>query len=152
MSSCLFADDLKWGGTYSGVWSGFGISPYTANDLTKGKTLVIFCMDYNDEIAPPMEWQANIRNLNPTNVTQHAQFGGSYGHRGFTDGLGLLAVFLAAFFDWAARRRRVNVVTAVGSSLAVTLSIVQMIQYWRGVVPIANTTWDQYRALFPGFR
>ena len=80
------------------------------------------------------------------------QFGGSYGHRGFTDGLGLLAVFLAAFFDWAARRPRLNVVIAGGSLLAVGLSIVQMIQYWRGVVPIANTTWNQYRALFLRFR
>ena len=37
---------------------------------------------------------------------------------------------------------------AVFTSLAVLLSVFQMIQYWRGIVPIANTTWEQYRALF----
>jgi hypothetical protein len=77
--ACL-ADDLQWGGTWAGVWSGFGTSPYTAIDKTLGKTLTIFCLDFNDEIAPPLEWQANIRTLNSTNVTQYAQFGGNYGH------------------------------------------------------------------------
>ena len=77
--TCL-ADDLQWGGTWVGVWSGFGTSPYTAIDTTQGKTLTIFCLDFNDEIAPPLEWQANIRTLNSTNVTQYAQFGGNYGH------------------------------------------------------------------------
>ena len=28
------------------------------------------------------------------------KFGASYGHRAFTDTLGLLAIFLASFFDW----------------------------------------------------
>lgn len=79
--TCLFADDLKWGGTWAGVWSGFGTSPYTAIDKSQNnKVLVIFCLDYNDEIAPPLEWKANIRPLTQTNVDQYAQFGGSYGH------------------------------------------------------------------------
>jgi len=77
----LFADDLKWGGTWAGVWSGFGTSPYTAIDKSQNnKVLVIFCLDYNDEIAPPLEWKANIRPVTPDNVNQYAQFGGNYGH------------------------------------------------------------------------
>jgi hypothetical protein len=76
------------------------------------------------------------------------QFGGSFGHRAFTDSFGLLAVFLAAFFAWAAERRAVAVATAVGTSLAVSLSLFQMFQYWMGALPYADTTWAQYRALF----
>jgi hypothetical protein len=80
LGSCLFADDLSWGGTWAGVWSGFGTSPYTAIDHTlNNKALVIFCLDYNDEIAPPLDWKANINPLTPSNVTQYAQFGGNYG-------------------------------------------------------------------------
>jgi len=79
-ASCLFADDLSWGGTWAGVWQGFGTGPYTAIDHTQNnKVLVIFCLDYNDEIAPPYDWKANIRPVTPTNVTQYAQFGGNYG-------------------------------------------------------------------------
>lgn len=79
--TCLFADDLSWGGTWAGVWAGFGTSPYTAIDRSQNnKILTIFCLDYNDEIAPPIDWQANIRSLTPGNVTQYAQFGGNYGH------------------------------------------------------------------------
>ena len=71
------------------------------------------------------------------------QFGGSFGHRAFTDGFGLLAVFLAAFFAWAAERRPVAIPTAVGTSLAVSLSLFQMFQYWMGALPYADTTWAQ---------
>jgi membrane-bound metal-dependent hydrolase YbcI (DUF457 family) len=80
------------------------------------------------------------------------QFGGSYGHRGFTDSFGLLAIFLAAFFAWTAERPRL--IPAVGGVvfLAMMLSVAQMIQYWTGILPFANTTWDQYRSLFLHFR
>jgi hypothetical protein len=93
------------------------------------------------------------------------QFGGSYGHRGFTDGFALVALFMAAFFAWLGERRRgareaktapiFTILTAAVTaftSLAVLLSVAQMIQYWLGVLPIANTTWDQYRALFLKFQ
>ena len=80
------------------------------------------------------------------------QFGGSYSHRGFTDSLGLLAIFLASFFAWVAGRPRLVQPVAVLVSAAVVLSVAQMIQYWLGIVPIANTTWQQYRELFLRFR
>jgi hypothetical protein len=80
------------------------------------------------------------------------QFGGSFGHRAFTDGLALAAVFLAGFFDWVSRRRRlVPLVGAIVATL-VLLSTAQMIQYWLRILPTADTTWEQYRALFLTFR
>jgi hypothetical protein len=86
------------------------------------------------------------------------QFGGSFGHRGFTDGFALAAIFMASFFVWTGERHsRVpasvtrRVVTVV-VSLAVLLSVAQMFQYWLRILPIANTTWEQYRELFLRFQ
>ena len=80
VGGCLFGDDLQWGGTYVAAWSGFGTSPYTAIDTSdNNKLLTIFCLDFNDEIAPPINWTANIRPLTAGNVSGFAQFGGNYG-------------------------------------------------------------------------
>lgn len=80
VGGCLFADDLQWGGTYLAAWSGFGTGPYTAIDTSdNNKVITIFCLDFNDEIAPPINWTANIRPLTASNVTDFAQFGGNYG-------------------------------------------------------------------------
>jgi hypothetical protein len=80
------------------------------------------------------------------------QFGASFGHRGFTDGLALAAIFIAAFFHWLSKRpeaiRRGAGVAVAG---LVVLSTAQMIQYWLRILPLANTTWDQYRSLFLRF-
>ena len=80
------------------------------------------------------------------------QFGASFGHRGYTDGFALAAPLMAAAFDWAARRRRVRPLVAIGAAAAVLLSVAQMIQYWVGVLPMADTTWAQYQDLFLRFR
>lgn len=80
------------------------------------------------------------------------QFGSSFGHRGFTDGFALAAPFIASSFAWAASRPRTVPLFALGSIAAVLLSIAQMIQYWIGVLPQADTTWAQYRDLFLRFR
>ena len=80
------------------------------------------------------------------------QFGASFGHRGFTDGFALAAPFVASAFAWAARHRRTVPFVAVGATAAVLLSVAQMYQYWIGVLPMANTTWAQYRDLFLRFR
>ena len=76
------------------------------------------------------------------------QFGASYGHRGFIDVLPLLAFGLAAFFEWslASVTRRVAVTTLTAA--AVGLSVFQMLQYWNGVLPMSDLTWDQYRSIF----
>ena len=78
-------------------------------------------------------------------------YGASYGHRAFTDTLGLLAAFIASFFAWVADRPRAAVMVAVATSAAVVLSVLQMIQYWNGVMPSGGPTWSQYRALFLRF-
>jgi hypothetical protein len=35
--------------------------------------------------------------------------------------------------------------------MAVALSVVQMIQYWMGIIPYSDVTWGQYRTLFLRF-
>jgi len=74
--------------------------------------------------------------------------GAGYGHRGYTDALGLFAIFIASFFDWSARRPWLARGVALVAALLVALSIVQMWQYWVGIMPNENTTWAQYRAAF----
>jgi hypothetical protein len=80
------------------------------------------------------------------------QFGASFGHRGFTDGFGLAAPFLASSFAWASRRRWAVAVFAVAATACVLLSVAQMLQYWIGVLPMSDTTWAQYQELFLKFR
>lgn len=76
------------------------------------------------------------------------QFGGSFGHRGFTDALPVFAIGLAGFYTWSARRTATTIAAASTAGLAVALSVFQMLQYWNGVLPFSDTTWDQYRAIF----
>ena len=76
------------------------------------------------------------------------QLGGSYGSRAFTDGLGLAAPLVAACFEWAAARRHAHTLIAGFAAVAVLLCVVQMVQYWNGIIPFAGTTWAQYRSLF----
>jgi hypothetical protein len=80
------------------------------------------------------------------------QFGGSYGHRAFTDALPLAAVLLAACFEWVAQRLAPRWVVTMIAAALVALSIVQMVQYWTGKIPNANTTWEQYREAFLRFQ
>ena len=64
----------------------------------------------------------------------------------------LAAVLLAACFQWVAGRVAARrFVTGVAAAL-VALSIAQMVQYWTGKIPIANTTWQEYRDAFLRFR
>ena len=80
------------------------------------------------------------------------QFGASFGHRGFTDGFALAAPFMASAFAWAARRPVARGIVTVGGAAAVLLSTAQMLQYWLRILPMIDTTWAQYRALFLRFR
>jgi len=79
------------------------------------------------------------------------QFGGSYGHRGFTDVLALFALPMAALFQHAASRPKVRAMVGAFAVMAVALSIAQMIQYWLGIIPYSDVTWDQYRSFFLRF-
>jgi hypothetical protein len=72
-----FADNMQWESAGNNIWQGFYVSPYAAKDTTTGQLISIFCIDYNHEIAPPMDWQANIVPFSTSNFGQY-QFGGSY--------------------------------------------------------------------------
>ena len=76
------------------------------------------------------------------------QFGASYGHRGFVDALPIFALGLAAFYTWAGATAMRRSVTSVLVVCAVSLSMFQMLQYWNGVLPFSDLTWDQYRTIF----
>jgi hypothetical protein len=80
------------------------------------------------------------------------QFGGSFGHRGFVDALPVFAIGMAAFYEWTAgsHARRAIVMSVV--ALAIALNLFQMLQYWNGVLPFSDTTWDQYRGIFLQWR
>jgi hypothetical protein len=76
------------------------------------------------------------------------QFGGSYGHRGFVDVYPFFAVGLAAAFAWLAPHSQLRVPVGVIVVLLCALSVFQMLQYWHGVLPISDITWQQYKSLF----
>lgn len=72
------ADQFTWGNTYAQAWQGFGTGPYAAINTATLTRITIFCLDYNDEIAPPFTWNANVVALNQQNVQNGAQYGGNY--------------------------------------------------------------------------
>ena len=76
------------------------------------------------------------------------QFGASFSHRGFTDGLAVAAIFIAASFAWIAAHGRARVPAAAVTTVLIGLCVFQMLQYWNGILPTANTTWPEYRQLF----
>ena len=80
------------------------------------------------------------------------QFGASFGHRAFVDALPVFAIGLAAFIEWSGRNptRRRAVATVV--VIAIAINLFQMLQYWNGVLPMSDTTWDQYRGVFLKWR
>jgi hypothetical protein len=80
------------------------------------------------------------------------QFGGSFGHRGFVDALPVFAIGMAAFYEWSARIRARRTMVACVVALAIALNLFQMLQYWNGVLPFSDTTWDQYRGIFLQWR
>jgi hypothetical protein len=41
---------------------------------------------------------------------------------------------------------------AVAATAAVLLSTAEMLQYWMRILPMIDTTWTQYRALFLRFK
>jgi hypothetical protein len=76
------------------------------------------------------------------------QFGASYGHRGFVDVYPLFALGLAAAFARVAVVPRLRAVTTTLVVMLCALSVFQMLQYWHGVLPMADLTWRQYQDVF----
>ncbi|HET7221011.1 MAG TPA: hypothetical protein VFJ02_23315 [Vicinamibacterales bacterium] len=76
------------------------------------------------------------------------QFGASYGHRGFVDLLPLFAIGLAACIERMTRSAHLRYAAAIVAGAGVFLSLFQMLQYWNGVLPMSDLTWDQYQDIF----
>jgi hypothetical protein len=74
-------------------------------------------------------------------------YGGSFGHRGFTESIPLFAICFASFYDglycyfW---KRSLVYITL----LCITLSTWLMIKYWTGVIPYDGTTLDHFVRTF----
>ncbi len=77
----------------------------------------------------------------------HWAYGGSLGHRAYTEGSAFFALGLAGFFAMlqSARSRRV---AAVICSLLLALHTMHMAQYWKRILPADDLTWEQYKAIF----
>jgi len=72
-------------------------------------------------------------------------YGGSFGHRAFTESAAIFAFGYASLLQAAAApgRRRVLVGLSV---LLMLLSVHLMTEYWRGIIPFGRTTWPQFVA------
>jgi hypothetical protein len=81
LGSAAYADQFSWGNTYAQAWQGFGTSPYSAIGTAPNALITIFCLDFNDEIAPPFTWNATVLSLNQNYVQNYAQYGGNYNNR-----------------------------------------------------------------------
>jgi hypothetical protein len=53
----------------------FYVSPYTAQIKGTNQQITLYCIDFNHEVAPPLEWQANIQTFDQANVP-NMQYGG----------------------------------------------------------------------------
>jgi hypothetical protein len=42
--------------------------PYTAEIKSTGAIITLYCIDFNHEVAPPLEWEANIQTFDLANV------------------------------------------------------------------------------------
>jgi hypothetical protein len=74
-------------------------------------------------------------------------YGGSFGHRGFVEVLPLFAIPMAALFASLPNRPARLGMFALCSAL-VALHLVQMIQYWKRILPFDGMTWEIYQRAF----
>lgn len=44
------------------------VSPYTAEITSTGQLITLYCIDFNHEVAPPLEWEANVQPFDLSNV------------------------------------------------------------------------------------
>jgi hypothetical protein len=50
------------------------VSPYTAQVQGTGQILTLYCIDFNHEVAPPLQWSANLQSFSLANVA-NMQYG-----------------------------------------------------------------------------
>ena len=67
-------------------------------------------------------------------------YGGSFGHRAFTETLPIFAIGYAALLETTREKPMVYRGILIGSCLLMLLSIKSMIQYWNGVIPYDEST------------
>ena len=67
-------------------------------------------------------------------------YGGSFGHRAFTETLPIFAIGYAALLETTREKPVVYRGILIGSCLLMLLSIKSMIQYWNGVIPYDEST------------
>jgi hypothetical protein len=74
------------------------------------------------------------------------RYEGGYGNRGFIESFVILAIPLAAFFDYAFKHVSIGSQRILGGmcTLCVCLCMYMMLQYWRGYLPYNGTTWEVY--------
>jgi hypothetical protein len=78
------ADSMVWDTPNGASWGGYYTGPYYAWDTTRnpvktlGTALSIYCIDFNNDIAPPFAWEANINRLTSANLSSF-QYGGVTG-------------------------------------------------------------------------
>jgi len=56
---------LDWVSSGNNVAGYYYVSPYTAEIKNTGELVTLYCIDFNHEVAPPWEWDANIQPLTP---------------------------------------------------------------------------------------
>ena len=44
------------------------VSPYTAEIKSTGEIITLYCINFNHEVAPPLEWEANIQTFDLANA------------------------------------------------------------------------------------
>jgi hypothetical protein len=71
------ADTMLWQNASGLIWSNVYSSPYYVTDQSNNQYLTLFCLDFNHEINPPAQWDANLNLLSLSNLSQF-QYGGSY--------------------------------------------------------------------------
>lgn len=73
-----WADAIQWDNAIGPAWNNaYWVSPYKVTDQSNGQDILIYCLDFNHDIAPPNNWVANLNLLSPSNLS-HFQYGGSY--------------------------------------------------------------------------
>jgi len=59
---------LDWVSPGSNPAGYYYVSPYTAQVKGTGQVLTLYCIDFNHEVAPPLEWNANLQSFEFANV------------------------------------------------------------------------------------
>ncbi len=75
------------------------------------------------------------------------EYGWSYGHRAFTDFLGIFALGLAGFYSFL-KNIYLKVIMYILTYFLTFLSVFQMVQYWMRILPPARTTLEDYFTIF----